>query len=114
MARLNQTQKYAIYWLNSQGSDNTTIAAELEITEDAVIKCLEKNQHINSDNAIKTSSSAAGNVKNKNLMINETSVKKNKTVMIMTKEASMQHDELKKNQSNKSSKNSSAIFKPKK
>lgn len=114
MTRLNQTQKYAIYWLNSQGSDVSAIANELEVTEDSIVKCLEKNQQINNDNAIKTSSSAAGNVKNKNLMINETSVKKNKTVMIMTKEASMQNDELKKNQSSKSTKNSGAIFKPKK
>lgn len=113
MSRLNKAQKYAIYWLNSQGSETAEIVSELNITEDQVIKCLEKNQNINSNNAIKTSSSSTGNVKHKNLMINETSVKKTNNVMIMTKEASMQHDELRKNQSVKKNRNTEAIFKPK-
>lgn len=114
MTRLNKAQKYAIYWLNSQGLDSENIANELNVSRDTVVKCLEKNQNINADNSIKTSSSAAGKVKNKNLMINQTSVKKNNTVMIMTGEASTQHDEMKKTfAQGKSKKTKDAIFKPK-
>lgn len=112
MNKLDKTQKYAIQWLNSQKYSTLEIANELEINEKSVVSFLEKNEKINDDNKIKTTSSSAGKVKNKNLMITESAAKKNRGVTIMTPDASMSNDHFKQKSSTKNTKNQSAIFNP--
>lgn len=112
MAKLTKTQQYAIQWLNSKDMTTISIADELGITEKSVVNFLEKNQQTNKNNNIKTATSSAGDVKNKNLMITKTSGKKNKGVTVMTPEASVVGDESKKNYISKSHRDKTAIFKP--
>lgn len=115
MARLNKAQTYAISWLNSKGTDVDSIATELGLTIKQVLSVLEKNQPTKSDerDAIKTTSeSTANKIIGKNLMINQTSSKKNNHVMIMTEAASMANDELKKNIRPQVNKNTNHIFRP--
>jgi hypothetical protein len=111
MSRLNKIQKYAISWLNYQQWDNEKIANDLDIPINQINNFLEKNQ-IAADKAnIQTTSSVVGN-KKQNLMIMETSVKKNKSVAIMTKEASQTSDAIK--QSKAPGRNTQKnIYKPK-
>lgn len=91
--RLNKSQKYAIQWMVSQGSDVPQIVKELKIQTDVVNKFIEKNCRPNNNNTIKTQS---GPIKAKDLMIRQTSAKGNNTVAIMTKEASQTGDAFKK------------------
>lgn len=117
MARLNKAQIYAINWLNHTGKDIDTIASELSLTVKQVTSVIEKNQTTkNSDKeVIKTASkSAAKKIVSKNLMINQTAGKKNNHVMIMTQEASMINDTVKKNITPQPNRNSSSIFRPNK
>lgn len=110
MSRLNKTQKYAIQWLNSKNYGIDQIANELNIDVKQIKSVLEKNTETSDKSNIKTTSSVAGD-KKKNLMIMETSGKKNRSVAIMTKEASFKVDEMRnKSTSRNISKN---IFKPK-
>lgn len=111
MAKLNKIQNYAILWLNYKGSLPKQISEELSIDLKQVNSILEKQTTASENPNIKTSSSVVGD-KKKNLMIMETSVKKNKSVAIMTKEASAQGDEIKKKISNRDTNKN--IFKPKK
>jgi predicted transcriptional regulator len=114
MNKTNKTQQYAIQWLDSKNYSVSEISKELNITESTVIKILEKHKPTNNieDTNIKTASSSASKTRSKNLMINQTSVKKNKSVMIMTPEASMSNDESRKNIVGKGKPNESAIFRP--
>jgi hypothetical protein len=91
MARTNKSQKYAIYWLAHTGKSADDIALELNINTENVLKILEKGfiSAKNPEQSIQTSSKPVGK---KSLMINETMGKKNNQVMIMTEQASMQHD----------------------
>jgi hypothetical protein len=96
MSRLNKAQIYAIRWLASENKGSADIASELSITEDQVIKTMEKYSKTQEDkNAIKTKKSSVAS-KSKELMIRHTSSKKNNNVSIMTKEASQLNDDIKK------------------
>lgn len=117
MPKTNKAQQYAILWLDSQNYTTNDIANELNISEKIVVGILEKNKNPNSDEPvnIKTASGtvSASKKSTKNLMINQTSVKKNNSVMIMTPEASMQHDESKKKMNDGPGRQThSAIFRP--
>lgn len=112
MARLNQTQIYAIRWLESQGQKSDKIAEELSLTENQVIKVLEKNTSTKQDEtAIKTKKSSAAS-RSHNLMIRQTAAKKSNNVSIMTKEASELNDSS-KNQGSPNPKVEKGIFRPK-
>lgn len=103
---------YAIQWLNSCNKLPTDIALELNLTEDQVVSYLEKHHTQNLDPKIETKSSKVKS-KSKDLMIRHTRDKKINSVSIMTPEASMLNDELKKNiQSQQSIRNSDCIFRP--
>jgi predicted DNA-binding protein YlxM (UPF0122 family) len=109
MAKLSKTQNYAIQWLVLQDVSPEDISDELDIELSDVNKVIKKFYTTN--NQIKTTSSVVGD-KKKNLMIMETATKKNKSVAIMTKEASQQSDSIKNKHSNRQiNKN---IYKPKK
>lgn len=114
MAKTNKSQQYAIQWLDSQKLSISEISKELNVSEDIVSKVLEKHKQTNNkeETNIKTGSSSTSSGRSKNLMINQTSVKKNKSVMIMTPEASMNNDEARKNTVGKGKINESAIFRP--
>lgn len=109
MARLNKIQNYAILWLSHKNNTSEQIAEELSIDLKQVNSVLEKQTQASENPNIKTSSSVVGD-KKKNLMITETSVKKNKSVAIMTKEGSAQGDENRKKVSNRNTNKN--IFKP--
>jgi len=109
MAKVNKIHNYAILWLNHKGNSAEQIAEELSLDIKQVSGVLEKQTQASENPNIKTSSSVVGD-KKKNLMIMETSVKKNKSVAIMTKDASAQGDENRKNVSNRKTNNN--IFKP--
>jgi len=109
MAKLNKTQIYAIQWLNSQGKSIENISKELNITEKQVGSTIEKQASTGPTVDIPVTTSKVG--KYPNLMINQTSAKKNKSVAIMTKEASELHDAARsKMVSNKQ--NMKGIFRP--
>lgn len=111
MSRLSKTESYAALWLYHTGMDVPSISKELKISEESVTSILEKNNKTNSDDKIKNGSAPTTKKnKQKTLMINETSVKKNKSVSVMTEAASQQNDEVLKNMRNEQ-KNSN-IFRP--
>ena len=113
MARLSKKDTYAILWLNHTGLETEDIAKELSVSLQQVNSILEKNNTTNTQtNTIKTVQQPVG-INNKNLMITETSQKKNNTVAIMTQQASAANDEIHKKMSNKNSKNDGSIFRPK-
>jgi hypothetical protein len=109
MAKLSKANNYAILWLNYKGNSPEQIAEELSIDVKQVSGVLEKQTQASENPNIKTSSSVVGD-KKKNLMIMETSVKRNKSVAIMTKDASAQGDENRKKVSDKNTNKN--IFKP--
>lgn len=109
MAKLSKTEKYAIQWLSYQGLDTASISKELKISETSINNVLEKNQHINGDNKVKSGSEPVKN-KSKTLMINQTAVKKTKSVSIMTEAASQQGDEARKKVSIRN--NNKNIYRP--
>lgn len=82
--------KYAVYHLKDQNLNNTSIAKELGITAKKVKSILDKR--IDQPEPKKTTTT----IKNKDLIITETSGKKTKNVAIMTQAASMMADEMKK------------------
>lgn len=90
MAKLNKSQIYAIQWLNSQGKSIEDISKELSITPKQIGPIIEKQATTGTQVDIPVSTSKVGNYPN--LMISQTSAKKNKSVAIMTKEASQVHD----------------------
>ncbi len=97
MSRLNKTQLYAIRWLNHEGKSPESISTELDVTIKQVLSTLEKYSSSIDDNKESQLDTKKEPVSaSKNLMINQTSAKQTKNVMIMTKEASMMNDELKK------------------
>lgn len=112
--RLSKSEKYAINWLDGQGKSETEIAQELNVTEKQVTAYLEKSRVTNKKTNIKTGSSAVKKPKHKNLMITNTSAKKDKGVTIMTKEASEVFDDEKKKVKRTSTRNQDAIFRPNK
>jgi hypothetical protein len=109
MAKLNKTQIYAIYWLNSQNKDIDFISNDLNITNKQVSNILSKNI----DTSVNDSSAVINN-NAKNLMITHTSGQKANTVAIMTKDASSLGDKIKSESVSINNRNDSAIFRPKK
>lgn len=107
----NKVQEYAILWLNSQNKKHGDIADELNIGIEKVESVIRVNsepqQSVNTG-----STSNKKNSKSKALMITQTSEKKNKSVAIMTPEASALNDELKKKFRGKSENNQDFIFRP--
>ena len=114
MSRLNKTQVYAIRWLNYEDKSPESISAELDITIKQVLSTLEKYAtSVDDKKESKLNTKKEPVSTSKNLMINQTSSKQTKNVMIMTKEASAMNDELKKKYVSKPSRNSQdAIFRP--
>lgn len=106
----NKIQEYAILWLHSQNKKHGDIADELGIgierVESVVRVNSEPQQTTSAGNATKKTS------KSKALMITQTSSKKNKSVAIMTPEASALNDELKKKFNGNSGNNQTFIFRP--
>jgi hypothetical protein len=110
MTKINKTQTYAIRWLHSEKKTPSEIANELDLKEEDINKTIEKFGISQESTNIKTAKSSSS--KSKNLMINETSAKKNNHVSIMTKEASEYNDSVRaKNQTNPNTQK--AIFRPK-
>lgn len=107
MSRINKTTIYAIKWLNSQGHDLESIANELSISKKQVETHIEQPQQIQTSNP-----EEPPKITPKNLMITQTSVKKTNNVAIMTGEASMLSDHIKKNQKI-TPKHQTGIFRPK-
>lgn len=109
MPRLNKTQTYAIRWLYSQNQKAESIAEELGIDLKDTIRSIEKFGISENKNNIKDAKNSS---KSKDLMINQTSAKKNNHVAIMTKEASEYNDSVRsKSQINPNTQK--AIFRPK-
>lgn len=109
MPKLNKTQKYAIQWLNHNGSDAEEISKELNLSLDQVSATIESNAAIKDSTPDKKTTRTRAS----NLMITHTSGKKINSVAIMTKEASEVGDESRK-KSNSSTNQSKGIFRPKK
>lgn len=100
MSTINNSKKYAIMWLNSQGKSNDDIAKELSVSIEAVSKIISEIPQPQTQP-----------ISSKNLMITHTAGKKNNTVAIMTKEASELNDAKSKNIQQKPISN--GIFRPK-
>lgn len=109
--KINKTTGYAIQWLSSCNKTPEDIALELKLSVDQVIEYIEKHHQQNNTNTIETKSSQVKS-KSKDLMIRHTRDKKINSVSIMTQEASMTNDELKKNITPTSNRNADCIFKP--
>jgi predicted transcriptional regulator len=96
MPRLSTAQKYAIMWLKQQNQTDENIASELNITEKQVANHLSKNKKNLPENSSDKNTNTT--ITSKDMMIRATSVKGDKNVAIMTKEASEMNDAFKKNQ----------------
>ncbi len=83
MAKLSKTTEYAIKYLLSQGKSVEDVAAELKLKNDQV-----KPFVSNTETTAPTKTD-----KTKDLMIRQTSAKKNNSVSIMTQAASQVGDE---------------------
>jgi len=101
--RKNLAQEYAVLWLYSQNKKAPDIAEELAITLDKVESIIRVNSEPQQAKKIS---------KSKSLMISQTSAKKNKSVAIMTPEASALNDELKKKFLGRNKNTQTFIFKP--
>lgn len=100
----SRTQEYAVRYLHDiMKMDSNTIAKELKL------KITEVNKILSIENS---EPQKPKKITSKDLMINETSAKRNKNVSIMTEAASQMNDELVKNL-NKSSRTQNYIFRPK-
>lgn len=107
--RINKENGYAIRWLVSQGKTTQEIVEELGFTAKQINNFI-KNNHIEPNNIpISTSSTAS---KTEDLMIRHTSVKKNNSVAIMTKEASERNDAMRPKFHQSTKNNDGHIFKP--
>jgi hypothetical protein len=109
--KITKSVGYAIQWLSSSGKSPADIALELKLTTEQVVEHLEKNYTQQTESKIETKSSQVKS-SSKDMMIRHTRDKKNNSVSIMTGEASMLNDELKKNQQVKPNRNSDCIFRP--
>ena len=94
MKKLTKVEQYAILHMINNDNSIEEISNELQIEHSLVQRFVEKNKKASSQQTIKTKSSK---ITSKDLMISKTSVKGNKSVSIMTKEASQVNDEFKKN-----------------
>lgn len=96
MAKVNQTQIYAIRWLNYEGKTVEFIATELDLTEKQVLNIIEKYSSTKTAETDKVKT-VTSSIKSKDLMITKTAAKNHNSVAIMTKEASELNDAMKKN-----------------
>lgn len=111
--KITKSLGYAIQWLNSCGKSPSDIALELKLTQDQVLSYIEKHHTQTNSSKIETKSSQVKATTSKDLMIRHTRDKKNNSVSIMTPEASMMNDELKKKTpSQQTTRSSNCIFRP--
>lgn len=103
MAKLSKTKEYAIRYLHSQKKSAPDISVELKIPLHQVKTTLEKEQP-------KTTSSKKDHTKE--LMIRQTSAKKQNTVSIMTESAAQLSDEFLKNIDLHNKRTQKYIFRP--
>lgn len=98
MNKTTKLHKYAILWLASQGVDLETIAKEVKLSTVQVTRVINSNnkQTVLSQHNQEQDQNKNNNSRSKSLMITDSNAKKFK-VAIMTKDASMLNDELKKN-----------------
>jgi hypothetical protein len=106
MSRINKTTIYAIKWLSSQGHNIDYIANELSVSKKQI------EAHTDHPQPTQVAKEESTKITPKNLMITQTSVKKTNNVAIMTGEASMLSDHIKKNQK-ATPKHQTGIFRPK-
>jgi orotate phosphoribosyltransferase-like protein len=100
-SKVSKNNIYAIKYLLDQGWQIENIAEEINLSVEAVQKIIDAENITPQKPQIKTA---------KDLMINETAIKRTKNVSIMTKEASMQLDTKVTNIKNQQSE--THIFKP--
>lgn len=103
MAKLSKTKEYAIKYLHVQNNSASNISLELKIPLNQVEKVL-------SD--IKPKIANTKGDRTKDLMIRQTSAKKQNTVSIMTESAAQLSDEFLKNMDSNKKNTQSYIFKP--
>lgn len=112
MARINNTQKYAVLWLNSQGWNTKKISAELSLTDNQIKNTIKNNKPATDDEPQNISSTINKNQNSKKFMITESESGKH-NVAIMTKAASEINDDNKKKDKNQTvNRNHPNIFKP--
>jgi len=101
---------YAIYYMVDNNFDPKSISKELDIGI-KLVKDTINNRPKPKNDAVKTTSSK---ITSKDMMIRETSSKRNRSVAIMTKEASEINDTFKKNLDNHLSSRTTknAIYRP--
>ena len=113
MAKITQTQKYAVLHLVSEGNTTSQIAEELGLTPAQVRNVIKKHQPkpAKSESAVKTKQAPVTGVRD--LMQGETASGKS-TVSVMTEAASMQADEAikKAKEAGKERDTSDFIFRP--
>jgi hypothetical protein len=111
--KITNVIKYAVLWLNSLGHGVTKISEEINISESQIQKIIESvNTEENKKNSIPTKTSPVGSKVVQNLMITESTSGK-KGVTMMTQQASMLHDSLKRKTSSRSDAEA-GIFRPRK
>jgi len=104
MAKLSKTTEYAIQYLLTTGKSAKEVADELNVTVRQVQKFVKVEEEVKTS-TVKTD-------KTKDLMIRQTSAKKNNSVSIMTQAASQVGDEFYKAQNNTAKDTSGHIFRP--
>lgn len=109
---INKKDTYAVYHLTDNGIEPKLIAKELGIGIKLVKDIISSRPKSQNDQIKTTSSKVTTN--SKDMMIRETSAKRNKSVAIMTKEASQVNDSFRKNLSDSRDSRTSrnAIYRP--
>ncbi|MFM7796445.1 MAG: hypothetical protein ACKO7N_06750 [Candidatus Nitrosotenuis sp.] len=103
MAKLSKTQQYAVQYLHSQNKSAEDISSELKLSLTQVKSLLEKTKPIAGE---------AKTDRTKNLMIRQTSAKKQNSVSIMTEAASQLGDEFIKSAEVHKKRTEGYIFRP--
>lgn len=112
MPKVSKAQKYAIKFLQNQGMSVEDIAEDLNLSTkqiDSVISEGTTDTDINKEKSINKNKTLADN-----FIINKTAVKGNPSVAILTQQASMLFDDIKKSAKHNNKYNEQKfIFKPK-
>ena len=106
MAKLSKTQQYAIRYLHSQNKTPQEISDELGVSLSQIKRIVKQTE----EPQVKTAEAKTD--KTKNLMIRQTSAKKQNTVSIMTEGASQLGDEFVKNIDYHKKRTEGYIFRP--
>lgn len=104
MRKLNKSDKYAIEFLHKQNKTNEEISKELDLSISSIKRII---------STLTTSNPVVDETKKdktKNLMIRQTSAKKNNSVSIMTEGAAQLGDEFVKNLPHNNKKTDSYIY----